>query len=188
MRRRYGPWPERLVAKYTAQLLEGLDFLHQQACSIACVFRLHTHALQGVIHRDIKGANLLVTKEGHIKLADFGIATQNAKADTASPEVSAVDCNTKMHKLTPGQVVGTPYWMAPEIIEMIGFSRFAHSAQHCRIHSNMIAAQVTYGAWAALWWNCLRDLHRISILNLWPQCIVLSLTQFHPFRPIWARI
>ena len=30
MRKRYGPWPERLVAKYTAQLLEGLDFLHQQ--------------------------------------------------------------------------------------------------------------------------------------------------------------
>ena len=34
MRKRYGPWPERLVAKYTAQLLEGLDFLHQQVFSV----------------------------------------------------------------------------------------------------------------------------------------------------------
>ena len=34
MRKRYGPWPERLVAKYTAQLLEGLDFLHQQVFTI----------------------------------------------------------------------------------------------------------------------------------------------------------
>jgi serine/threonine protein kinase len=34
MRKRYGPWPERLVAKYTAQLLEGLDFLHQQVTSM----------------------------------------------------------------------------------------------------------------------------------------------------------
>jgi serine/threonine protein kinase len=34
MRKRYGPWPERLVAIYTAQLLEGLDFLHKQVTSV----------------------------------------------------------------------------------------------------------------------------------------------------------
>ena len=81
-----GVFPEPLVAHYIAQVLMGLQYLHQQ----------------GVIHRDIKGANILSTKEGNIKLADFGVATtltDSRKSDS---------------------VVGTPYWMAPEIIEMSG--------------------------------------------------------------------
>jgi serine/threonine protein kinase len=60
---------------------------------------------QGVIHRDIKGANILTTKEGLVKLADFGVATKLTEADV----------NTH-------SVVGTPYWMAPEVIEMSGVS------------------------------------------------------------------
>ena len=77
---------EQLVAVYAAQILEGLHYLHEQ----------------GVIHRDIKGANILTTKDGTVKLADFGVATklnESRKSDS---------------------VVGTPYWMAPEIIEMTG--------------------------------------------------------------------
>ncbi|CAG8542564.1 11577_t:CDS:2, partial [Racocetra fulgida] len=56
---------------------------------------------QGVIHRDIKGANILTTKEGLVKLADFGVATKTANLGDLS-------------------VVGSPYWMAPEIIELSG--------------------------------------------------------------------
>ncbi|KAK6339114.1 hypothetical protein TWF696_009897 [Orbilia brochopaga] len=78
----FGKFPEHLVGRYTGQVLDGLFYLHEQ----------------GVIHRDIKGANILTTKEGHIKLADFGVAT---RANDAT-------------------VVGTPYWMAPEVIELIG--------------------------------------------------------------------
>lgn len=74
--------PESLIARYTAQILEGLCYLHDQ----------------GVVHRDIKGANILSTKEGVIKLADFGVATK-------------LDQNSN-------DAVGSPYWMAPEIIEM----------------------------------------------------------------------
>ncbi|GER57856.1 protein kinase [Striga asiatica] len=78
---KFGPFPESLVALYISQVLEGLVYLHEQ----------------GVIHRDIKGANILTTKEGLVKLADFGVATKLTEADV----------NTH-------SVVGTPYWMAPE--------------------------------------------------------------------------
>ena len=81
----FGKFPENLVSLYTSQVLQGLLFLHEQ----------------GVIHRDIKGANILTTKEGLVKLADFGVAT-------------------KAQGLAEGSVVGTPYWMAPEVIELSG--------------------------------------------------------------------
>ncbi|PKA59968.1 Mitogen-activated protein kinase kinase kinase NPK1 [Apostasia shenzhenica] len=84
---KFGPFPESLVAVYISQVLEGLVYLHEQ----------------GVIHRDIKGANILTTKEGLVKLADFGVATKLNEAD-----------------LNTHSVVGTPYWMAPEVIEMSG--------------------------------------------------------------------
>jgi len=68
-----------------SQVLHGLLYLHEQ----------------GVIHRDIKGANILTTKEGLVKLADFGVASRTTGLNEAS-------------------VVGTPYWMAPEVIELTG--------------------------------------------------------------------
>ena len=57
---------------------------------------------QGVIHRDIKGGNILTTKDGIVKLADFGVATKLTDSEKSN------------------SVVGTPYWMAPEVIEMSG--------------------------------------------------------------------
>lgn len=68
-----------------SQVLHGLLYLHEQ----------------GVIHRDIKGANILTTKEGLVKLADFGVASRTTGLNESS-------------------VVGTPYWMAPEVIELTG--------------------------------------------------------------------
>lgn len=50
---------ETLIQIYIQQVLRGLDYLHSQ----------------GVIHRDIKGGNILTTKDGIVKLADFGVAT-----------------------------------------------------------------------------------------------------------------
>ena len=87
--RKFGQLPEALVAMYTLQVLEGLNYLHEQ----------------GVIHRDIKGANILISTDGQVKLADFGVAT---KVQDNQPDANSV--------------VGTPYWMAPEIIQMSGFT------------------------------------------------------------------
>ncbi|KAF8158498.1 hypothetical protein B0H34DRAFT_709124 [Crassisporium funariophilum] len=83
--KRFGKFPESLVAVYISQVLQGLVYLHDQ----------------GVIHRDIKGANILTNKDGTVKLADFGVAA-------------------KTGGVTDGAVVGSPYWMAPEVIEQSG--------------------------------------------------------------------
>jgi serine/threonine protein kinase len=57
--KKFGKIPENLVTIYIYQVLEGLVFLHEK----------------GIIHRDIKGGNILTTKEGEVKLADFSVAT-----------------------------------------------------------------------------------------------------------------
>lgn len=84
--KKFGSLPESLIAVYIEQVLTGLCFLHSQ----------------GVIHRDIKGANILTTKEGHVKLADFGVARRLGELEGRGQD----------------DVAGTPYWMAPEVIEM----------------------------------------------------------------------
>ncbi|KAI9029385.1 kinase-like domain-containing protein [Hyaloraphidium curvatum] len=82
-----GGFPEPLVSRYIKQVLNGLHYLHEQ----------------GVVHRDIKGGNLLTTKDGVVKLADFGLAINLAEAEEASAG-------------------GSPYWMAPEVIDDNGLT------------------------------------------------------------------
>ena len=80
-----GKMGEHLVLIFVRQILEGLAYLHNQ----------------GIIHRDIKGANLLLTKNGVVKLADFGYSILNDKNKVNS-------------------IVGTACFMAPEVIEQKG--------------------------------------------------------------------
>mmetsp|Transcript_26464 Transcript_26464/g.61980 ORF Transcript_26464/g.61980 Transcript_26464/m.61980 type:complete len:527 (-) Transcript_26464:133-1713(-) len=76
--------PEDCIRAVCASIVLGLEYLH---------------GIANVCHRDIKCGNVLLTSEGHVKLADFGV----------SAELS----NTLNKRKT---VVGSPYWMAPEVI------------------------------------------------------------------------
>jgi len=77
---------EREVKYVVYNTLLGLSYLHRH----------------NVIHRDIKAANVLLTEEGHVKIADFGVSKE------LGPEAK---CNT---------LTGSPYWMAPEVLNMKG--------------------------------------------------------------------
>ncbi|XP_076938750.1 mitogen-activated protein kinase kinase kinase 3-like [Bidens hawaiensis] len=88
---KFGPFPEAVIRMYTKQLLLGLDYLHKN----------------GIMHRDIKGANILVDNKGCIKLADFGASKQVVELANGSGAKS---------------MKGTPYWMAPEVILQTGHS------------------------------------------------------------------
>ncbi|KAL0209653.1 hypothetical protein RCL1_008491 [Eukaryota sp. TZLM3-RCL] len=84
-----------VVKHYTRQILEGVAYLHSHS----------------IIHRDLKGANILVTDDGTVKVADFGASKRLQGYHTMLNEA---------HSLK-----GTPFWMAPEIVVQSSYGRAA---------------------------------------------------------------
>lgn len=85
----YGPFDEPLVKNFTRQILIGLAYLHKR----------------NIIHRDIKGANILIDIKGGVKITDFGISKK------LSP------LNKQQNKRASLQ--GSVYWMAPEVVKQV---------------------------------------------------------------------
>ncbi|KAG5180304.1 kinase-like domain-containing protein [Tribonema minus] len=81
----FGPFKERRVVQVTRQILEGLVYLHAKR----------------VVHRDIKGSNILIDDRGVVKLCDFGASKM-------------LDLNQL--GLGDHTRVGSPYFMAPEVL------------------------------------------------------------------------
>ncbi|KAI8915189.1 kinase-like domain-containing protein, partial [Powellomyces hirtus] len=90
---RYGAFEEHIVKCMTAQILCGLEFLHEKS----------------IIHRDIKGANILVDAEGIVKISDFGISKKNEYREA-------------YHRVTRMSMQGSIPWMAPEVARGKGYS------------------------------------------------------------------
>ena len=84
-----GFFSEQEIQYILASVLLGISYLHANK----------------KIHRDIKAGNILFTKEGKAKIADFGVS---AKLDTTLSKRNTV--------------IGTPFWMAPEIIQEISYN------------------------------------------------------------------
>lgn len=118
--KRFGSFPESLLVIYITQVLRGLQYLHTK----------------GVIHRDIKAANILLTKEGQCKLADFGNCTYEALSKGVAQNITSNSTNekeasspsekdkekekeeSKEDQSTPIPCgFAAPFWMAPELVQ-----------------------------------------------------------------------
>ena len=90
-----GALSEITARAYLTQILKGLSYLHNN----------------GVIHRDIKGANILLDSKGKIKISDFGCSKQYQSSDAESGFITSLK--------------GSLPWMAPEVIKQKGYGRKA---------------------------------------------------------------
>lgn len=96
----YGALPEPLVRSFVRQILNGLSYLHNR----------------DIIHRDIKGANILVDNKGMIKISDFGISKKLEATNILN------GANNNKHRPS---LQGSVFWMAPEVVKQTSYTRKA---------------------------------------------------------------
>src|ERR1035438_4596726 len=88
-----GALPQRKTIEYGVQIAHGLAAAHEK----------------GIVHRDLKPENIFITRDGRIKILDFGLAKLAQKAGADLDEVTLTSSHTAV-----GMVMGTASYMAPE--------------------------------------------------------------------------
>lgn len=97
----YGKLRETLIRNFVRQIVDGLSYLHGR----------------NIIHRDIKGANVLVDNKGNIKISDFGISKKDDLSTLGSGKTGG-------HIHRPS-LQGSVFWMAPEVVKQTSYTRKA---------------------------------------------------------------
>ncbi|CCD27091.1 mitogen-activated protein kinase kinase kinase STE11 NDAI_0J01990 [Naumovozyma dairenensis CBS 421] len=95
----YGPFEESLIINFIRQVLIGVAYLHRK----------------NIIHRDIKGANILIDTKGCVKITDFGIS-KKLSSSSSSTSSSSHDKNSNNNNKR-ASLQGSVYWMAPEVVK-----------------------------------------------------------------------
>ncbi len=119
------PYPVGEATRLTVEACKGLAAAHKQ----------------GLVHRDVKPANLLLTADGEVKVADFGLAKRAE--------------NQSMMMTQAGQLVGTPYYMSPEQCEggevdartdvySLGATYYSLLTGRCPFHESGSVVQVMF--------------------------------------------
>lgn len=98
----YGQLQEPLIRNFVRQILAGLSYLHGR----------------DIIHRDIKGANVLVDNKGNIKISDFGISKRVEASALLAPQKNG----GHIHRPS---LQGSVFWMAPEVVKQTSYTRKA---------------------------------------------------------------
>lgn len=99
----YGPLGESLIQNFVRQILTGLAYLHSR----------------DIIHRDIKGANILVDNKGSVKISDFGISKRVEASSLLSTPGNGKKGNPRV------SLQGSVFWMAPEVVRQTAYTRKA---------------------------------------------------------------